>query len=129
MSTAKEIERIPASLSLARIQVGVGLDASIPVAVLRMKLSEVLRPRIGALSEILKPNPSPDTGFTLEVGSLKLLPVACEYSLATPRIDKQYPRSGKTLISAALSASPSSSIASVPTSGSSPMLASRKIPS
>jgi hypothetical protein len=75
MSTAREIERMPASLSLARIQVGVGFDASMPVAVLRIKLSEVLRPRIGALSEILKPNPSPRTGLALEVGSLKFLPV------------------------------------------------------
>ena len=70
MSTAREIERMPASFSLERIQVGVGLVASTFTAVRSTKLCEVFLPRIGAESAIFRPNPSPLTNGASEIGSL-----------------------------------------------------------
>ena len=47
-------------------------------------------------------------------GSVNAAPVACEYSRATPRTEKQYPRSGVTLTSTVSRSSPSSGRASAP---------------
>ena len=70
ISTASEIERMPASLSLERIQVGVGLVASTLMAVRRTKLWEVFLPLIGAVSVIFKPKPAPATSGAIVIGSL-----------------------------------------------------------
>ena len=70
MSTAREIERMPESFSLDRIQVGVGLVASTFVAVRSTKLCEVFLPRIGEESVIFRPKPSPLTSGAREIGSL-----------------------------------------------------------
>ena len=70
ISTAREIERMPESFSLERIQVGVGLVTSTFVAVRSTKLCDVFLPRIGAESVILNPKPSPPTSGARVIGSL-----------------------------------------------------------
>jgi hypothetical protein len=62
------------------------------------------------------PLPSIGSGSTA-AGSVNATPYAVAASRATPRIDRQYPRSGVTAMSSTSSRRPSSSTAGAPTSG------------
>ena len=89
MSTAIEIERIPASFSRVAIQAGVGALASIPSTASSAKPVQPGLPWIGEESLTLRAKPCPASGFHREAGSLNFFPVACEYSRAIPLIERQ----------------------------------------
>ena len=88
MSTASEIERMPASRSRDAIHGGVGRVASIPRTTRVAKAEQPTRPRIGASSAIVTGKVSLGAVMaTASTGSRNCAPVACEYSRATPRIE------------------------------------------
>ena len=89
MSTAIEIDRMPASFSRFAIQDGVGEVASIPSTPTSKKFEQPAVPWIGALSATLRSKPETFSGVTSDAGSVNLALLACEYSLAIPRIEKQ----------------------------------------
>ena len=84
-----EIERMPASFSLAINQAGDGRVGSTPRTARVTNTLAPVRPRIGPWSSMVTGNSDVETtGSTANAGSLKEAPVACEYSRATPRIEK-----------------------------------------
>ena len=87
MSTVSEMLRMPASPSLAIIQGGVGLDASMPRTTRVTKTVAPTLPRIGATSSTVTANPVPATGDGASAGSRNVAPVEWEYSRAMPRIE------------------------------------------
>ncbi len=89
MSTTIEIERMPASFSLVAIQSGTLAFASIPEIPSSTNWLQPSRPWIGIESLTFRPKPDPDNSLILELGSVNFDPVACEYSRAIPRIERQ----------------------------------------
>ena len=95
MSTAKDSERMPAASRRSTIHPGVGAAGSTPRTTRATKRSTPLRPRTGASSAKTTGNPSGVAeGGSAAItpgrpGSRKAAPVECEYSRATPRIEKQ----------------------------------------
>ena len=87
--TITEIDLIPASFKRLSIQAGVGAVASTPLTVTTTNLLAPALPLIGAASAMSSSKPSGFTGTILVIGSVKLAPVACEYSRAIPLIEKQ----------------------------------------
>jgi len=89
-STASEIGRIADCVNRRFIHAGLSADTSIPRTMRATKRSQPTRPRIGAASSscTAKP-PAVGAGTASAAGSRNGWPVACEYSRATPRIEKQ----------------------------------------
>ena len=100
------------------------------------KIEQPSRPRIGAWSSMVTSNAraklsatcAPPLAGNHVAGSRNAAPVSCEYSRATPRIEKAYPRSGVTLMSTAESSRASRASASEPSSGSRPSSPRRMMP-
>ena len=109
---------MPAWVSRRCIHPGDGRDGSTPRTTCATNRSQPGTPWIGASSSSSTAN-SPAAGARSAAvgtpGSVNGAPVEWEYSRATPRIEKQYPRSGVTLISSTSSARPSRTLASAPT--------------
>src|SRR6266704_6200738 len=111
MSTARLIERSPATASRLFMNGGVGAAGSIP----RTSRAENRSQPSGSstLTGYGGVGVAPG-GSTASAGSRNGTPSACDSSRAMPRTDRQYPRSGVTSRSSTMSSSPTSGRAGSP---------------